>query len=1582
VPVGDRDGDGLPDDYELQFGLDPDFKGDTIVDLDGDGLDQLAEFRAGTDPTNSDTDGDTRSDALEVNTGTDPLVADPLPPGKLLGDNCVISVLNRSTRVTAGGGWILPNVPANFAPVRARALCNDNGLTREGHSDFFALDRDGIVEVSTFSFDGSAPIPTKVAISAPTGELTTPFEVLTLQATATLPDGTSQDVTSAPGMSWQTSNLNIASIDSFGNVTAQSSGTALISAWLDGALGVFEVKVRLSGDSDGDGLSDDFEIANGLDPNNPADAFDDVDGDGLSISDEFARGLDPFDPDSDDDGLLDGFEVTESRTNPLLRDSDGDLVSDGLELKAGSDPSDGLDVNIGPILAELRVSPERFSLVFNLVQGEVSRQVEIKGTLEDGTELDLTNPLYDTRVTSDTPAVAFPGIRPGSILAGAAGTAIVTATNGPKAAAVIVDISRFAPQLRGHVTIPGAPNAVDLLGDYALVAAGAGDLQIVSIADPDHPGLVASLALPGYSFGVAATGTRAWVAAGSAGLVGVDLSSQLAPQQLGSAPTPTPALDVAVADGLALVVDGSGLRVFDVTNALAPSLIGSLDLPGKPRDVAFDSARALAVIAAEDAGLLVVSLENPSLPVLIGQAATRLDGSSSAAGVTLRDQIAYVADGALNLGGLRVVDLRNPALPFVVGSSSDRLGLVEVAFDSGVVAAADYYFLNSTLVFDVRSTPVLAAQIENNQGGDGTGIAAREGFSYLVTYSGSQQSFPIWGQGNLFISELVRLATDDDEPASPPWVDWVRPTEDVVIKERRRLELEGMASDDAGIRSVELYLGESRAASDSVPPYTFNLEAPRTSGTYPLKLVATDLAGNLSESRILELEVESDDDPVATLLTPTESSNLLEARPFEVLAEASDDFAVTRVEFAINGEVRATLTREPYQAELLAPGGAPTAAIRVTAFDELGQSASEERIVPVAPDQTPYPVLLAPTPTTPAVVGGLLQVRAGVVDDYGIPVVHLLINGEEVAEDRTPPYDFTYRVPATATLDVRVRAVDIIGQELTTPGLILPVVADPGTTAVGRVVLSGDVGLAGVPVICAGVSGISGVDGEFAVAGIPSGSLEIRCTAQALVEGVELSGSAGAIPVAAGLSEIGEILLASGNVELLYLTAPTAVEGTRIRLVDSAGGRPLPFGEELDVIGAPGLAFDTEDHLYVHTNGYEGSFIYQVNPDSLQQEGGQTAIFDADGYSHSFVDITFDPVRHGLLGLELYGPFQGMIHVIDLEAGSSTVLTPDLNGESGGLTFGDDGLLYVLLLEPGFIGGGIVSSGDFEAIMAAEGETTDRLKLLQVDPRNGAVLETRVVQTFEYPSQVGSLTLLGNGHLLASINLSLVEINPSSGETSCYLGCSTVVGAEALAIRRFRRQPLQTSVVGRVVDVGGNSLAGMEIRLLGGYTTTTDASGTFALSGIDYLLPWLQIAAADPFGLEGASSLVPVVAGGMTDLGDTVWQHTACSEGNIILTGDCPNLLPSAAIEVAYGPGSTLASWRSFSTEPDGSFCSLTPSIYESQLQTTANCGCPSGEPAICRGSLYHYDSDAFGRSCGSSWCDSLPDLELYCECP
>lgn len=74
--LADSDCDGMPDEWELANGLNPNWAGDALLDLDGDGLTALQEFLSNTNPRLADTDGDGYPDGWELANGFDPSNAD------------------------------------------------------------------------------------------------------------------------------------------------------------------------------------------------------------------------------------------------------------------------------------------------------------------------------------------------------------------------------------------------------------------------------------------------------------------------------------------------------------------------------------------------------------------------------------------------------------------------------------------------------------------------------------------------------------------------------------------------------------------------------------------------------------------------------------------------------------------------------------------------------------------------------------------------------------------------------------------------------------------------------------------------------------------------------------------------------------------------------------------------------------------------------------------------------------------------------------------------------------------------------------------------------------------------------------------------------------------------------------------------------------------------------------------------------------------------------------------------------------------------------------------------------------------
>ncbi|AKJ02477.1 putative repeat protein (TIGR01451 family) [Archangium gephyra] len=107
------------------------------------------------------------------------------------------------------------------------------------------------------------------------------------------------------------------------------------------------VTVSVASDSDNDGIGDAEELAIGTDPNDP-DSDDDGILDGIEVN---TGGTNPLDDDSDDDGLLDGTEdadhdgvVDPNETHPRDADTDDDGLQDGTE--QGLTTPQGSDTNL------------------------------------------------------------------------------------------------------------------------------------------------------------------------------------------------------------------------------------------------------------------------------------------------------------------------------------------------------------------------------------------------------------------------------------------------------------------------------------------------------------------------------------------------------------------------------------------------------------------------------------------------------------------------------------------------------------------------------------------------------------------------------------------------------------------------------------------------------------------------------------------------------------------------------------------------------------------------------------------------------------------------------------------------------------------------------------------------------------------------------------------------------------------------------------------------------------------------------------------------------------------------------------
>src|SRR5579884_1129119 len=114
-----------------------------------------------------------------------------------LNQNCTVSVLNRTVQVNPDGSWVLPNIPANFGQVKARATCVQNGVTTFGESAFFTVPANNAVNLPAITLGTTTPIPASLSLRFSNSSLTSVGQTAQVTVLAKYPDGSTQDVSAS-----------------------------------------------------------------------------------------------------------------------------------------------------------------------------------------------------------------------------------------------------------------------------------------------------------------------------------------------------------------------------------------------------------------------------------------------------------------------------------------------------------------------------------------------------------------------------------------------------------------------------------------------------------------------------------------------------------------------------------------------------------------------------------------------------------------------------------------------------------------------------------------------------------------------------------------------------------------------------------------------------------------------------------------------------------------------------------------------------------------------------------------------------------------------------------------------------------------------------------------------------------------------------------------------------------------------------------------------------------------------------------------------------------------------------------------
>ncbi len=336
----DTDGDGYNDGHEIAFGSDPLNPCDPnplnpVCDIDGDGLTNAEEATAGTDPNNPDTDGDGVLDGEEVHGIDDPSTtyvvvgtSDPLDP---------CDPINTSASCDTDGDGL-----SNGDEATAGTDPNNPDTDGDGYSDGYEVTH------------GSDPL--------------NPCDPNTMSASCDLDgDGLTNGEEATAG-----TNPNNPDTDGDGVLDGEEvhgiddPSTAYVPTGTSDPLDPCDpLATSLACDSDGDGVSNSDEAANGTNPNNP-----DTDGDGVTDGEEI-HGVDDPSTAYVPTGTSDPLDPCDPLPNaPACHPGGNGGGSDEVVVPEGFSPN-GDNSNETLVIANLDQYPNNTFSVFNRWGAEV-----------------------------------------------------------------------------------------------------------------------------------------------------------------------------------------------------------------------------------------------------------------------------------------------------------------------------------------------------------------------------------------------------------------------------------------------------------------------------------------------------------------------------------------------------------------------------------------------------------------------------------------------------------------------------------------------------------------------------------------------------------------------------------------------------------------------------------------------------------------------------------------------------------------------------------------------------------------------------------------------------------------------------------------------------------------------------------------------------------------------------------------------------------------------------------------------------------------------------------------------------------
>ena len=253
-----------------------------------------------------------------------------------------------------------------------------------------------------------------------------------------------------------------------------------------------------------------------------------------------------------------------------------------------------------------------------------------------------------------------------------------------------------------------------------------------------------------------------------------------------------------------------------------------------------------------------------------------------------------------------------------------------------------------------------------------------------------------------------------------------------TVSSASTVALQWDANIESDLAGYKVYYADGSTSLDSAAPIDVSRQTTATiSGldpgkSYSFAVKAYNTAGLESPFSNI-VSVPELIPPVVTITSPADSTSV--SGIVSISVNASDNVGVTKVEFYVNGALKATDTGAPYvyswDTSSLTAG---PYTLMVKTYDAAGNFSQASRSVTVVKDGI-APTVALNAPVNNATLTGTVTINVGASDNVGVNMVEIRCDGVFLSASNAPPYSFNWDTTTIAdgSHTLTARASDAAG---------------------------------------------------------------------------------------------------------------------------------------------------------------------------------------------------------------------------------------------------------------------------------------------------------------------------------------------------------------------------------------------------------------------------------------------------------------------------------------------------------------------------------------------------------------------------